>query len=122
MLLNNLEYFEEILEAHDFYITELAKWGYEINIKNPLKDELKRMFQLIRANDNKIGLVESEIEFLRDDEQEPISLVKQAIKLAQGLGKERIDTKTTTVEEWIGLIEELKITNEYKLRNRRKVA
>lgn len=117
-LLNQLKYFKKSNSIRKQYIFELSEWEYVIDPKNPLEDELKKMYQLVRANDNKIGLVESEIAFLKDDEQESMSLVKQAIKLAQGLGKERIDTKDTTVEYWLELFEELRITNEY----RRKVA
>lgn len=115
--LNQLEFFKKPDFILELYFSELAEWGYKIDSKNPLTDELDKMYLLIRGNDNKIGLVESEIKFLKEDEQEPVSLVKQAIKLAQGLGKERIDTKTTTAEEWIGLFDELKIINEYKRRN-----
>lgn len=115
--LNQLEFFKKPDFILELYFSELAEWGYKIDSKNPLTDELDKMYLLVRGNDNKIGLVESEIKFLKEDEQEPVSLVKQAIKLAQGLGKERIDTKTTTAEEWIGLFDELKIINEYKRRN-----
>lgn len=120
VLLGQLEYFEKMSEVHDFYITQLAKWNYEINIKSSLEDELKRMYRMVRFSDNKIGLMESEIDLLRGDEDESMSLVKQAVKLAQNLGKERINTKKTTVEEWLAMLEESKEINEYK--RKRKVA
>ncbi len=119
-LLNQLKFFEKSNSIRKLYFLELAEWGYKIDPKNPMKDELKRMYQLVRANDNKIGLVESEIEFLKEDEQEPMSLIKQAIKLEQGLDRNEINTKTTSVEKWLGLIDELKTRNEY--RSRRKSA
>ncbi len=116
-LLNQLKFFKKPGSILKLYFQELAKWRYKIDPKNPLVDELAKMYQLVRINDNKIGMVESEIKILKDDEQEPMSLVMQAIKLAQGLGKENIDTKKTTVEHWLGLYEELRITNEHKRRN-----
>jgi len=116
-LLNQLNFFKKSNSIKKLYFSELAEWGYKSDPKDTLKDKLEKMYRLVRANDNKIGLIESEIEFLKEDEQEPMSLTKQAIKLEQGLDRNEINTKTTSVEKWLGLFDELKIRNEHRRRN-----
>lgn len=120
VLLDQLSTFKREQEEIDLFIDALSKWRFFIDNKKPLELELKRMYRQLRASENRIGLKESELEGLKEDQQEPMSLTTQAVKLALGLGKDKIDTKTITVDEWLALSDELKIINEYK--NKKRVA
>ena len=101
-------------ETKQALVDELAEWKYVIDITQPMEKELQRMARLVRAYDNKIGLLEDEIENMKPDEEEDMSLVKQAVKLARALSRENIDTRKTTVEHWLALMDEAKEANKHK--------
>lgn len=117
-LLNQLDLFNKAEETVDLYIDALSKWRFFIDKDKPLDVELKKMRRQLRAADNKIGLIESELKEINEDEEEPMSLAKQKIRLVQALGRNDIDVKKTTLEEWHYMIEEVKEINEQRNKNR----
>lgn len=111
----------DLPEVVEIYIDTLREWNYKINRKKPLKSEIERMLKQLKLSQNKIRLKKDELETYKpDDDSEPMTLTQQAVKLAQGLGKDKINTKTTMVDEWIFLIKELKEINEAKKKANNK--
>ncbi len=105
----------------DLFIKELQGWRFYINRSKDITSEIEKMYRQLRASGNKIKLIEDELKRLRESGGESISLVKQNVKLIQALDRNSIDTKQTTVEEWVAMLDEVKeITNsrKAKLNNR----
>lgn len=107
-------------EITAMYIDALSRWRFYINKRNPLEMELKKMQRQLRAANNKIGLMEDELKQMREDDAEPMSLVKQAVRIEQTLNRNNIDTRKTTVEKWLAMYDEVKLINE--MRSKKKVA
>lgn len=101
-------------------IERLKEWKYKINKEKPLKDELSRMINQLKASENKIQMKQSELEDLNVDESEKLSLIEQNVKLELALGKNEINTKTTSVSKYIALFNEVKILNEAKNKQNNK--
>lgn len=89
----------------------LSKWEYPINLANDLDEEIEKVVVRIKQSKNKIDRKKTELEGY-GSEEEPMPLVQQAVKLARGLSKDKIDVKTTMVDEWIYLMKELKEIND----------
>jgi len=103
------------------YSLQLRKWQYNLDLKKPLKEEIKRLLQQLRASQNKIRLKESErISFESKDEGGKLSLVEQQVKLEQALSRNEIDTKKTSVSKWITLIKEVQSINKERQRKNGK--
>lgn len=98
----------------DFGI-ELNGWGFRFNAKKTVKSQLKNLNKQVRAAKTKIGLKQSELEQM-DSGQAPMGILKQKIKLERALGL-KIDIKTTAVDEWLALYDELIELNENGKRN-----
>lgn len=101
-------------------IERLREWKYKINKEKPLKDELKRMIHQLKVSENKIQIKKSELEDLNVDEGEKLSLIEQNVKLELALGKNEINTKTTSVSKYIALFNEVKILNEARNKQNNK--
>jgi len=99
-------------------IKELREWNYKVNDKIPLDELIDSLNRQVLASENKINIKEQELKDLTKENGEKISLIQQTIKLELALGKNEIDTKRTTMEKFIGMIDEVKlIVQERKKRN-----
>lgn len=103
-------------EIIDKFINSLGLWGYHIDKEKPLEEEILKVEKKIRGSNNRIELKQSEIESMTNESEGSMSLTKQVVKLEQGLGRENIDPKKTSVEKWLELLNELKAKIEREER------
>lgn len=94
---------------------ELNAWGIKFNAKKTVKSQLKNLNRQVRAAKTKIGLKQSDLEQMNTDDA-PMGILKQKIKLERALGL-KIDIKTTPVDEWLVLYDELVELSENGKRN-----
>ena len=94
---------------------ELNAWGVKFNAKKTVKSQLKDLNRQVRAAKTKIGLKQSDLEQMNTDDA-PMGILKQKIKLERALGL-KIDIKTTPVDEWLVLYDELVELSENGKRN-----
>jgi hypothetical protein len=94
------------------YIDSLRTWKYKINVDKPLEDELDRMVAQLKVSANKINIKQAELDELKVDDSEKLSLIEQTVKLEQALGRNEIDLKRTVVSKYIALFKEVKLLNE----------
>ena len=99
------------------YVNELSKWGYVIDLSKDLDDELNKAVRQLKASRNTINLRESELKELKksmDKNVGSMSLIEQAARLEQGLGRENIDIDKTVVTKWFILLNLLEEINRAK--------
>ena len=99
------------------YVNELSKWGYVIDLSKDLDDELNKAVRQLKASRNKINLREGELKELKksmDKNVGSMSLIEQAARLEQGLGRENIDIDKTVVTKWFILLNLLEEINRAK--------
>jgi hypothetical protein len=101
-------------------IERLREWKYKIDKEKPLKDELARMIHQLKVSENKIQIKQSELEDLKVDEGEKLSLIEQNVKLELALGKNKINTKKTSVSEHVALFNEVHLLNEARRKQNNK--
>jgi hypothetical protein len=101
-------------------IEKLREWKYKIDKEKPLKDELARMIHQLKVSENKIQIKQSELEDLKVDEGEKLSLIEQNVKLELALGKNKINTKKTSVSEHVALFNEVHLLNEARRKQNNK--
>lgn len=101
-------------------IERLKEWKYKIDKEKPLKDELVRMIHQLKVSENKIHIKQSELEDLKVDEGEKLSLIEQNVKLELALGKNKINTKKTSVSEHVALFNEVHLLNEARRKQNNK--
>ena len=94
------------------YINSLRTWKYKIDKEKPLEDELDRMVAQLKVSTNKINIKQAELDELKVDDSEKLSLIEQTVKLEQALGRNEIDLKRTVVSKYIALFKEVKLLNE----------
>ena len=95
---------------------ELNAWGFMFNIHGKIEDQIEALQRQLRAAKQKIDIRRNRLETMQTDEA-PTSLIKQNIKLKRITGLD-IDTKKTTVDEWIELHKEAKeIVQQKNSRN-----
>ena len=117
-LIKRLDAPKEVIEL---YLKELDGWGYKINREKNITEQINLMFVKLKQSQNKIRLKTDEVESYKpEDDDEPMTLMDQVIALELALGKNKIEPKETSVERWVGMIKNLKQTNESKARNVRK--
>ena len=117
-LIKRLDAGQEVIEL---YLVELDGWNYKIKRDKPIAEEINRMFTQLKQSQNKIRLKTDEVEgYKPSDDDEPMSLMQQVLRLEVAIPKERIDPKETSVERWVGMIQNLKESNESKAKNVRK--
>lgn len=85
---------------------ELNAWGFKFNIKGNILDQIENLKRQLRAAKQKIDIRRNRLESMKSEEV-GTSLIKQNIKLKRITGLD-IDTKKTTVDEWIELHKEAK--------------
>ena len=109
-------------EILDLYIAELSKWKYKINKQNPLEEEIKRMFTQLKQSENKIRILESELEALKkkNKKSKSLTLTEQQVKLEQALSRNEIDVKKVSVAKWLMMIKEVKEINQAKRKQMQK--
>lgn len=122
LLLNQIVACLGIPEAVELYIIELRQWGYKIDKTKSLSGELSRMYTQLKQSQNKITLKRNELDTFKSDEEEPMTLTQQVVKLEQALGRNEIDPKKTSVEKWVMLMKEVKEISDArkKINNGRK--
>ena len=111
---NNSEDF--VLEC----IERLREWKYKINKEKPLKDELERMIHQLKVSENKIHIKKEELDNLNVEEGDKLSLIEQNVKLELALGKNKIDTKKTSVSEHVALFNEADLLNQARKKQNNK--
>lgn len=84
---------------------ELNAWGVKFNSGEPISSQRKELERQLRADNTKIEAKKSELEQMSDTSA-PIGILKQKIKLERTLGI-KIDIKTTPVDEWLALYDEV---------------
>lgn len=89
------------------YLKELSAWGFPIDGNKPLKDEIQKINNVLRAKKSLLTVKESELEAEKKGEGKALTLTQQKAKLKIAL-KIEIDLKTTTHTEWFTYVDELK--------------
>lgn len=97
-------------------IKELSAWGYPINQRKNLNEEIERIIRNFKALKSSISIkkVEFEKEFKKDLSNEKLNIDKQVVNVEQVLGN-TINLHTTMVSKWI---EYVKIA-EYKAKKQK---
>ena len=104
-------------EVIELYLKELDGWKYKIDRDKDITDEINRMFVKLNQSKNKIRLKADEVDSYKpEDDNEPMTLMDQVIALELALGKNKIEPKETSVDRWVGMIKNLKQTNESKAK------
>lgn len=119
-LINNLVNIPMTDEFVFAYCQELSKWKFKIDLEKDLGEELDKAIKQLKASEVRLKLKQKELKDLIDknNDGESLSLVKQVVKLEQGLGRNNIDPKTTSVTKWIALIEQVReLSNEMRKQN-----
>ena len=99
------------------YVNELSKWDYIIDLSKDLDDELNKAVRQLKSSRNTINLREGELKELKksmDKNVGSMSLIEQAARLEQGLGRENIDIDKTVVTKWFILLNLLEEINRAK--------
>ena len=83
-------------------IDELFEWGFKIDIKKPLKDEIERVISDFKALKTTITIKKAafEKEHKKELSQEKINIDKQVVNVEQILGNV-INPQTTMVSKWV---------------------
>ena len=115
-LSNNNNSEEFVLEC----IERLREWKYKIDKEKPLKDELERMIHQLKVSENKIQIKKEELDNLNVEEGDKLSLIEQNVKLELALGKNKIDTKKTSVSEHVALFNEADLLNQARKKQNNK--
>lgn len=115
-LSNNNNSEEFVLEC----IERLREWKYKIDKEKPLKDELERMIHQLKVSENKIQIKTSELKDLNVNEGEKLSLIEQNVKLELALGKNKINTRETSVSEHVALFNEADLLNQARKKQNNK--
>ena len=115
-LSNNNNSEEFVLEC----IERLREWKYKIDKEKPLKDELERMIHQLKVSENKIHIKKEELDNLNVEEGDKLSLIEQNVKLELALGKNKIDTKKTSVSEHVALFNEADLLNQARKKQNNK--
>lgn len=89
-------------KGQKMFIAELSEWGYKIDIKKPLKDEIQRVISDFKALKTTITIKKSafEREHKKELSQEKINIDKQVVNVEQILGNV-INPQTTMVSKWV---------------------
>lgn len=90
------------------YMEEISKWGVPINPKGDYKVELRKAAKTMRGAKMKLRLKRDALKKIEKDNEGSSNLIKQVVKLEQGLSRNNIDPKKTSVEKWVYLTQELK--------------
>lgn len=94
---------------------EINSWGFKFNIKGNVLEQLPLLSNQLRAAKQKIDVRLTSLNAMKSDEVST-SLIKQCIKLKRVTGLD-IDTKKTSVDEWIAIHEEAKEIIELQKKN-----
>jgi hypothetical protein len=118
-IMSNSPMTDEIL---DLYIAKLKEWKYVINKKKPLQEELQNMYIQLKQSENKIRMLEAELEALKkkNKDNKSLTLTEQQVKLEQGLGRNEIDVRKVSVAKWLMMIKEVKEINRAKQKQMQK--
>lgn len=106
---------KDVPEAVTLYIEALRECKYKINPEKDLEKEIERIVTQIRQSQNKIRLKKDELDgFKPSEDEEPMSLTAQVVKLEQALSRNEIDPKKTSIEKWASMIREVGEMNEQR--------
>jgi len=94
-------------ESVNNFLDELAAYKFKTDRKASFADQIEQAKQMHRFYTNKIELKQNELDNLKGI-AERVPLMKQVVRLERALKRDLIDPKTTTVEKWQFLIDELK--------------
>ena len=87
------------------YIKELKLWGYKINIKKDLNQELNKIVNQHKSSRVRIESKTKEIENIRKElDENKESIIQQSARLEQSLGRNYIDIYKTSLSKWASLI------------------
>lgn len=97
----------------ELIVYELSKWDLKINSRKQLKSEINRIITILNNSKNKYKRYLRELEDLREQTGEGMTLAEQKAKLHRLLGI-NVDTKSTSVTEWLAYWEEVKLLSNKK--------
>ena len=102
------------IDDRDGLILELKEWKLFINTRNNLDSELSKCLKILNNSKSKIKRKHSELSSINNNEnKDTISLSSQKTKLHKLLGLD-IDTKTTSVTEWVSYWNDVKDIKQEK--------
>ena len=119
-LLRQLEYGIEDEIVRIKYFNALREWKYVIDKNKPLESELQRMYIQLNQSTNKINTKQSELESLKVDDSEKLTIIEQTVKLELALDKNEIDLKRTVVSKYVAMFKEVRLKNEAMKKNNGK--
>jgi hypothetical protein len=119
-LLQQLEFGIEDEIVRIKYFNALREWKYVIDKNKPLESELQRMYVQLNQSTNKINTKQSELEALKVDDSEKLTIIEQTVKLELALDKNEIDLKRTVVSKYVAMFKEVRLKNEAMKKNNGK--
>ena len=78
------------------------------------------MIHQLKVSENKIQIKTSELKDLNVNEGEKLSLIEQNVKLELALGKNKINTRETSVSEHVALFNEADLLNQARKKQNNK--
>ena len=99
------------------YGREISAWGFKFNIKGKVKAQRENLERQLKAATNRIHLKKNELDNFSN--KKGMSLLKQKIRLKLAFPIE-IDLKTTSVDEWLEIIDHAQELTEEKRRSHGK--
>ena len=111
LLLEALTY-QTTRKAQVEYIKELSAWGYAINRRKPLQDEIDRITRNLKSLRSNILIKKAEFEKTHKKElkQEKINIDKDIVNVEHVLNKV-INSEETMISKWIEYIKKAKEVN-----------
>ena len=107
------------MELRNQYIEIINKFGFNMPLINTVEGDAEEIALITQAMQNiktQIEMLESELK--TDEKKQTYSLNKQMVLVSLGLGLAyKIDSKQTTVSEWIELCKLLEEKNQQHAKN-----
>ena len=88
-------------EVRNEVIKELGHRGFLLDNSKPFNEEFNKLERQLRQRRTKINRKSAELEQIRGEDDDPISIHKQKINLLRITDLREIDLKNTSVSEWV---------------------
>ncbi len=107
-------------KGQKLYIKELSAWGFPINGRKKLSEEILRITKNFKSlkSSIKIKQVAYEKEFRNELSKEKVNIDEQIVNVEQILGNGAINSHTTTVSKWIFYVKRANRLAKKRTKNR----
>ena len=99
------------VEKKKLVIDEIKTWGFKIDLKKPLKEQLENIAQRLNNSTTKLQRKKDEVEEINGVEKGDVSLSKQVAKLKTILTGVSIDINKDSIATWVAYWDEVAAIN-----------